>query len=125
MVKYEGRLLNLGRVDKCGRMWSKDCTVSFSEKVPVLYNFCYNEPLLGIAEICRDEDGLSCKIAFADIPFPLEEELYIGGYYGAVDIHEEGFIHVITSCRLMSVSIVPEEKVADPDLTIRRIDEND
>ena len=125
MIKYEGKLLKLGSIDKCGRMWSKDCKISFPEKVPILYNFCYNVPPLGFAEIYRDEDGLGCKISFIDFPFSLDEELHIGGFYGVVEKHEEDSIHVITSCRLISVSIIPEEEVADPDLKIRRVDEHD
>ena len=68
---------------------------------------------------------LAVKFRLQIFLFSLDEELHIGGCYKAVEMHEGDSIHVITSCRLISVSIIPEEEVADQDLKIRRVDEHD
>lgn len=34
-MTFEGRLLNLDSVDKCGRKWAKDCEISFPDKLAV------------------------------------------------------------------------------------------
>lgn len=123
MIKFEGRLLNLDHVDICGRKWAKDCEISFPDKVPVLDNFRLDIPPLGNAEISEDDDGLSCIVMLPDA-FALSDEYYVGGLYHDVEHHTEVSIEVIDSCRLTGVSLVPEDRTADPDLKIRRV-END
>lgn len=64
MVKMEGRLLNLGTVDSCGRKFAENCKITFSNKVPVYWNFDRDNPrsVIGNANIFRDDKGLACKV---------------------------------------------------------------
>lgn len=120
MIKFKGRLLNFDSVDACNRKWSKDCKITFPDKVPVMYNFEYGIPPIGTAEISKDDEGLSCE-ATLDCLILTRDEYYVGGHYNDVKSHLEGSITVIDSCRLMSMSIIPEDQVADRNLKIRRI----
>lgn len=124
MITLEGRLLNLDSVDVCGRKWAKDRKISFPDKLVVLDNFHYDRPPLGSAEIIKDECGLSCKVALPD-EFRIQDEYYVGGYYHSVESHMEASTRVITSCKLVGMSLIPEDAVADKNLKIRRINSND
>lgn len=108
MNTYEGCLLRLGTVDKCGRKFAEDCKITFPEKVPVTYNFqsgiCN---VLGSADISRDEAGLNCKVTMHHEAVN-DPEYFVGGYYYAVQKHKEGDITVINSCKLVSMSIIPD-----------------
>ena len=122
MSNFEGRLLNLDSVDACNRKWSKNCEILFPKKVPVMYDFQHNSSPLGISEVFKDDYGLRCTVTlFEDIPI---DECYVGGYYCSIEHHFEGSIDVIDSCRLKSMSVVPDDKVADRNLKIRRVTNN-
>lgn len=108
MSTYEGRLLRLGTIDKCGRKFSEDCKITFPEKVPVTYNFQSGVGnVLGTADISRDETGLNCKVTMTHVDFN-GSEYFVGGYYYSVQKHKEGDITVIDSCRLVGMSIIPD-----------------
>lgn len=124
MIKLEGRLLNLDSVDMCGMKWTKDCKISFPDKLAVLDNFHYDRPPLGSAEIIKDDYGLICKVALPD-EFRIQDEYYVDGHYYIVESHIEVSIRVITSCELVGMSLIPEDAVADKNLKIRRINSND
>lgn len=108
MSTYEGCLLRLGTVDKCGRKFAEDCKITFPDKVPVTYNFQIGVGnVLGTADISRDEAGLKCKVTMTHDDFN-GSEYFVGGYYYSVQKHKEGDITVIDSCRLVGMSIVPD-----------------
>lgn len=108
MSTYEGRLLNLGTVDKCGRKFAEDCKITFPDKVPITFDFHSGpENVLGSADISHDENGLNCKVAMTHVDFN-DSEYFVGGYFNRVKIHKEGDITVIDSCNLGSMSIVPD-----------------
>lgn len=118
MIKLKGRLLNLNSTDVCGRKWSKNCKISFPDKVPVFYNFKHNIPPCGSAKISKDKYGLECEVELSgEIPI---ENAYVGGYYNNIESHSESSVTVIDSCKLISMSIVPDDQVADRNLKIRR-----
>lgn len=120
MIKLKGQLLIFDRVDKCGRKFAKDCKISFPDKAIVLDDFQWDIPALGIADISEDDQGLNCKVMLYDT-FDMRDEYHVGGFYSNVESHVEGLITVIDSCRLLSMSIVPDHEVADEKLKIRRI----
>lgn len=124
MIKLKGQLLIFDRVDKCGRKFAKDCKISFPDKAIVLDDFQWDIPALGIADISEDDQGLNCKVMLYDT-FDMRDEYHVGGCYSNVESHVEGLITVIDSCRLLSMSIVPDHKVADEKLKIRRIKNHD
>lgn len=127
-IKFIGRLLNLGTTDKCGRIWAENCKLEFPEKVPVIYNFNEKNAMpIGIAEIFRDEKGLSCEVVFYDpiinqflmcIRDPID--IYIGGEYATCKCDDDGEQIVIHECSLVSVSIIPTNLVADENLKLER-----
>ena len=127
-IKFIGRLLNLGTADKCGRIWAEDCKLEFPEKVPVIYNFNEKSAMpIGRAEIFRDDKGLSCEVVFDDpiinqfltcIGDPID--IHIGGEYAACKWGDDGERIVIHECRLVSVSIIPTNMVADENLKLER-----
>lgn len=123
MIKLKGRLLNLDSVDVCNRKFAKDCRISFPDKIPVLYDFQRHASPIGNAEIFKDDHGLDCEVTLYDKN--LIDECYVGGYYTNVKTHTEGSMRVIDSCKLVSMSIVPDEEVADKNLKIRRVMNND
>lgn len=124
MIKLKGQLLIFDRVDKRGRKFAKDCKISFPDKAIVLGDFQWDIPALGIADISEDDQGLNCKVMLYDT-FDMRDEYHVGGFYSNVESHVEGLITVIDSCRLLGMSIVPDHKVADEKLKIRRIKNND
>ena len=101
MVKIEGRLLKLGTADICGRMFSKDCKISFPNKVPITINF-KNDPdkIVGHGEIIKDDKGLKVL--------------------ATLESHDEQSMHIIDKCKLVSMDLV--DSPADKDLVIRRVD---
>lgn len=100
MIKLKGRLLNLNSIDVCGRKLSKNCKISFPDKIPVFYNFQHNISPCGFAKIHKDKHELECEVE-------LSGEIPIENAY-------------IDSCKSISMSIVPDDQVADINLKIRR-----
>lgn len=118
---YEGRLLNLGTVDKCNRKFSEDCIIDFPDKVPVTFDFRSGlSNVLGVAEVSRDKKGLGCNVVFHHESFT-DGSYFVGGRYDHVLTHKEGNVTVIDSCRLieMSITLAP----ADESLKIVRCEE--
>lgn len=61
LVKFEGRVLNFN--DRmCGVRYSEDCDISFSEKVPVMFD----GKVVGVASVSRDNEGLFCSAEIMD-----------------------------------------------------------
>lgn len=113
-----------GTEDKVRRKFVDDCKLEFAEKIPVCYNFDFTSPVLGHADVSRDEDGLLCKLTLSDINAFSDDEYFVGGYYDRVKRHIENGVTIIDSARLVSVSIVPEHGVADENLKVRRVETN-
>ena len=120
MVKMEGRLLKLGTTDICGRMFSKDCKISFPNKVPITINF-KNDPdkIVGHGEIIKDDKGLKVLATLVCDEFN-DPEYYVGGFYTNVKSHDEQSMHIIDECKLVSMAVVAAP--ADKDLVIRRVE---
>ena len=122
-LKFEGQLLKFGTVDKCNRKFASDCKITFPEKIPVTYNFNMDE-IIGDAAISKVEDGLKCEVLLLDADILPENEYFVGGYYTQIKRHVEDHITIIDSGRLVSMSIVPEDNVADENLKVRRVEPN-
>ena len=120
MKIFKGRLLRLGTVDKCGRMWSKDCKITFPKKVQVAYDFNIDPEFpYGVADITQDDDGLNCNVTPIDPVSLPGDEYFVGGYYDKVKTHFEDSIEIIDSCHLVGMSVIPENSVADEQLKIK------
>ena len=124
MHEFEGQVLKLGIIDKCRRKFAEDCKLDFATGIPVAYNFDSSSPLIGMADISRDEDGLACQLTLYPAEAFSANEYFVGGYYTGVKSHVEDHITVIDSARLVSMSIVPKHGVADENLKVRRVEPN-
>lgn len=117
-MKMKGRLLNFGRVDCCGRMFSGNCKISFPNEVPITINFEKNsDDIIGYGKITKDDTGLEVDAEIIRDDFN-EPEYNVGGFYTNVKSHYEPGILVIDECKLISASLVYSP--ADKDLVIRR-----
>lgn len=124
MSTYEGRLLNLDKIDKCNRKFAKDCKITFPDKIPVNYNFQSGvHKVLGSAEISKDDNGLLCKVSLTYDDFK-GQEYYVAGYYRIFERYKEGDITIIDSCRLVSMSIVPDCDCCDIDMKMWKVEED-
>lgn len=127
MSIFEGRLLNLESVDSRNRKFSQDCKITFPERVSIYYIFQHYFKPIGKAEIQKDENGLTCKCEFPDdsnwLKFIEDGSgyCYVGGEYYDVESHEDDGIIIIDSCRLESMSVMPELFASDKTQKIRRI----
>lgn len=117
MAKFEGRILKVESVDACFRKFSKDCKITFPEKIPVLYNF--GDDVIGTASVERDDQGLICECDLNDGLFS-ENELFAGGKYEHVLVTFENEVTIIEGGRLVSMSILSEGTQADDNLKIER-----
>lgn len=116
---FKGTLLNLGTIDICGRKFSKDCKISFPEKVPITIDFNDDDNnVVGYGEISMDDKGLKVIANIFRNDFD-DQEYNVGGYYTNVKSQNESGIKVIDKCELVSMSIVSEP--SDKNLKIRRI----
>lgn len=63
-IEMSGRLLVFDKVDKCGRLFSKDCKITAPKTVPVILNFDTfdSNNVIGSADIKPDEKGLICDV---------------------------------------------------------------
>lgn len=120
MVEFEGLILTFGTVDKSNLIFPLDCKIILPDKIPVTHNFNKNE-IIGHADIHKIRNDIRGRISIFDSELFSENEYFIGGYYTDVYMHTENGIKVVDSCRLVSISIIPEHKVSDEKLKIRRI----
>ena len=90
MIKMEGRLLNLGSVDSCGRKFAEDCKITFPNKVPVYRNFNQSDPrfVIGNADILRDEKGLTCRVELTT-DLLTEDEYYVASVMQRIPDEDE------------------------------------
>lgn len=89
MIKMKGRLLLFDKPTSNRTLFPKDCEITFAEKVPVIWNFQFNDPgaVLGSGHAMRDEKGLICEVELTrsdtiiDTLREFDGKLPIGGYY--------------------------------------------
>lgn len=126
MMVFEGRALLFDSINKNGtHSFSKDCKIEIPEKVPLLWNFEFEDPgkVLGFASLKKDDRGLICRCELKDSLDDIlkEDEYFVGGYYTEVKYHMEDELMIITSCRVKALSILPEGMQADNNLIVRRV----
>ena len=109
----KGRLLLFDTLDKTGLFFPKNCELTYPEKVPVIREFSYDDPdaVLGSATVSKDEKGLVCNVELTNFDRDIlrnefNDEIYIGGYYDAVDSLYADDRRIITKAALLGVSTV-------------------
>lgn len=120
-IKMKGRLLLFDKPTLNRTLFPKDCEIAYVEKIPVIWDFRFNDPgsVLGSGYVMRDENGLICEVELTrsdvvvDILREFDDELPIGGYYSYVKSHQEDGLHVFESgcltCIGVTLSPVDEE----------------
>lgn len=120
-IKMKGRLLLFDKPTSNRTLFPKDCEITYAEKVPVVWEFEFNNPgnVMGSGRAMRDEKGLVCEVELTqtdmivDILREFNGELPIGGYYSYVKSHQEDGLRVFESgcltCIGVTLSPVDEE----------------
>lgn len=124
MVKIKGKFLEFERTDALGYKFSKDCKISYPEKLPIIWNFQTEDPtsVLGHGEVIRTETGLEIDgvitseigkdVIFNDV-MPI---LGLGGFYNKIISDKEddkSDIRTVTSANLRYVSVTPSPVFKD------------
>ena len=112
-IKMKGRLLLFDKPTSNRTLFPKDCEITYAEKIPVIWDFRFNDPgsVMGSGHVMRDEKGLICKVeltrsdAIIDILREFNEELPIGGYYYGVKSHQEAGLRVFESGCLICIGV--------------------
>lgn len=95
-IKMKGRLLLFDKPTSNRTLFPKDCEITFAEKIPVIWDFRFNDPgsVMGFSHVMRDKKGLICEVeltqsdVIVDILREFDGVLPIGGYYSHVKSHD-------------------------------------
>ena len=112
-TKMKGRLLLFDKPTSNKTLFPKNCEITYAEKVPVIWEFRFNDPgsVMGFGHVTRDENGLICKAeitpsdAIVDILREFDGELPIGGYYSGVKSHQGNHLRIFDSGRLTCIGV--------------------
>ena len=112
-IKMKGRLLLFGKPTLNRTLFPKDCEITFAEKVPVIWEFQFNDPgsVMGSGHVMRDKSGLICEVkltrtdTIVDILREFDGVLPIGGYYSYVKSHQEDGLRVFESGCLTCIGV--------------------
>lgn len=113
IITMKGRLLLFDKPTSNKTLFPKNCEITFAEKIPIVWEFQFNEPsaVLGSGNVIRDEKGLICKAeitpsdAIVDILRKSDGELPIGGYYSGVKSHQGNHLRIFDSGRLTCIGV--------------------
>ena len=112
-INMKGRLLLFDKPTLNRTLFPKDCEITYAEKVPVIWDFRFNDPgsVMGSGHVMRDKKGLICEAELTrsdviiDILREFNEELPIGGYYSYVKSHQEDGLRVFDSGCLTCIGV--------------------
>lgn len=113
IITMKGRLLLFDKPTSNKTLFPKDCEITYAEKVPVVWEFRFNDSgsVMGSGHVMRDEKGLVCEAeitpsdAIIDILREFDGELPIGGYYSRVKSHQGNHLRVFDSGRLTCIGV--------------------
>ena len=62
-IKMAGKIMEIGKVDACKRMFAEECKITYPDKIPVTLGFNFNDSqkVIGNCEVIRTKDGLTAK----------------------------------------------------------------
>jgi len=113
-MKLKGRILLFDVVNKNNDIFSKDCKITFPEKIPLTWDFDHNN-VIGFAEVTKDDKGLvataetvSNNICDDKIVREMltEGRIGTGGFYMNVKKHEDGNLTFVDEARLVEIALV-------------------
>lgn len=106
-MKLTGKILELGTIDKCNRMFAKDCEITYPERLPVAINYRFSDPDF----VLRSDAVFMAK---ADINNTVESydylekhgKLFVGGCYKPVEMElDDNGDTVITKAHMIGIGI--------------------
>ena len=119
-ITMKCRLLLFDKPNSNKTLFPKNCEITYAEKVPVIWEFRFNDPgsVMGSGHVMRDEKGLVCEAeltrtdAIVDILREFDGELPIGGYYSGVKSQQKDGLRVFESGRLtcIGVTLIPVDE---------------
>ena len=112
-IKMKGRLLLFDKPTSNRTLFPKSCEIAYAEKVPVIWDFRFNDPgsVMGSGHVMRDEKGLICEVELTrtdmivDILREFDGVLPIGGYYSHVKSHQDDNLRVLESGYLRCIDV--------------------
>ena len=114
-IKMHGRLLLFDVIHKSNfpHKISKDCGITYPEKVPIACNFYFDNPeeVVGYATITKDDKGLVCDAVITNVidrdilREKFNNELSIGGFYHRTLRHKEDNITVFDRLHVSGIGI--------------------
>ena len=113
IITMKGRLLLFDKPTSNKTLFPKDCEIAYAEKVPVVWEFRFNDPesVMGSGYVMRDDKGLICEAeitpsdVIVDILREFDGELPIGGYYSRVKSHQGNPLRVFDSGHLTCIGV--------------------
>ena len=130
-IKMKGRLLLFDKPTSNKTLFPKNCEITYAEKVPVIWEFRFNDPgsVLGSGRVMRDEKGLVCEAeitrtdAIVYILREFDGELPIGGYYSGVKSHQGNHLRVFDSGQLTCIGVTLDP--VDEEYRMRIVEEKE
>ena len=119
-IEMKGRLLLFDKPTSNRTLFPKDCEITYAEKIPVIWDFRFNDPssVMGSGHVMRDEKGLICEVeltrtdGIGEVWREGDGEVPIGGYYAGVKSHQKDGVRVFESGCLtcIGVTLSPVDK---------------
>lgn len=131
MIEAKAKIIVFDKVDKCGRVFPKDCKIDIPEKVPVvLANGPFTaSDIIGVTlKIARNDFDCETLLNINNLNEELLEHfkehvtddlLYAGGHFTQVETHiDDAGNTVIDSGKLVGVGIFFDDVYGDKDLKL-------
>ena len=124
LIKMTGKIMEIGKVDKCKRMFAEECEITYPDKIPVTLGFSFNDPqnVIGNCEVIKTEDGLTAKATIYNSDVLYADKVYVGGYYNKVKMKEVDGIIIVDKASLRALAVLPPEKSANCNLYLEKVE---
>ena len=123
-IKMAGKIMEIGKVDKCKRMFTEECEITYPDKIPVILGFSVNDPqnLIGNCEVIKTKDGLTAKATIYNGDVLYADKVYVGGYYNKVKMKEVDGITIVNEASLRALAVLPPEESANRNLYLEKVE---
>ena len=124
LIKMTGKILEIGKVDKCKRMFAEDCEITYPDKIPVTLGFSFNDPqnVIGNCEVIKTKDGLTAKATIYNSDVLYADKVYVGGYYNKVKKEEIDRITIVNKASLKALAVLPPEQSSNHNLYLEKVE---
>ena len=121
-IKMAGKIMEIGKVDACKRMFAEECKITYPDKIPVTLGFNFNDSqkVIGNCEVIRTKDGLTAKATVYNSDILYADKVYVGGYYNKVEMKEVDGITIVNKASLRALAVLPPERSANRNLYLAK-----